>query len=155
MNIIRTISMLFFAASLLLASSCQKEASSGMEYLEVSAHNISGQWELVEWNGSALLDGTYMYIDIVRDERTYTIYQNIDSFNDVPHIITGAYYIESDTEYGAVIRGSYDHDLGYWAHRYIVRDLTHSDMTWIAKDDESFVQKFRRVEDIPVAPSED
>lgn len=120
------------------------------EYLDVNANNISGKWELAEWNGSALTDGTYVFMEIVRNDRTFTLYQNLDSFNDVPHVVTGSYFIETDPELGAIIRGSYDHDSGDWAHRYIIRDLTRESMIWVAKDDPEFVQKFVRVESIPV-----
>lgn len=120
------------------------------EYLDVNANNISGKWELAEWNGSALTDGTYVFMEIVRNDRTFTLYQNLDSFNDVPHVVTGSYFIETDPELGAIIRGSYDHDSGDWAHRYIIRDLTRESMIWVAKDDPEFVQKYVRVESIPV-----
>lgn len=132
--------------------SCDKnDLSEKVVYLEVNANNISGQWELTEWNGNALQSGTYVYLDIVRNDRTYTMYQNLDSFMDVPHVVTGSYYLETDPELGAVIRGNYDHDSGDWSHRYIIKDLTATGMTWVAKDDETFVQKFVRIESIPVA----
>lgn len=118
--------------------------------LEVNANNISGQWELMQWNDAFLNEGTYVFIDIVRNDRTYTMYQNIDSFKDVPHKVTGSYYLEVDPAVGAVIRGNYDHDSGDWAHRYIITDLTNSKMTWTAKDDPTFVQIWSRVESIPV-----
>lgn len=118
--------------------------------LEVNANNISGQWQLILWNDASLNEGTYVYIDIVRNDRTYTMYQNIDSFKDVPHKITGSYYLEVDPAVGALIRGNYDHDSGDWAHRYIITDLTNSKMTWTAKDDPAFVQIWSRVESIPV-----
>ena len=123
-------------------------------YLDVNAHTISGSWQLVEWSGVSLNETTYMYVDFVRNDRTYTIYQNLDSFTDVPHVVTGSFYIETDLELGAVIRGNYDHDSGDWAHRYIVKNLTETEMTWIAKDDETYVQKFVRVESIPVDVTE-
>ena len=59
-----------------------------------------------------------------------------------------------DVELGAVIRGNYDHDSGDWAHRYVVKSLTASTMVWVAKDDESFVQVFGRIDEIPVEPQE-
>ena len=118
--------------------------------LEVNANNISGQWQLILWNDASLNEGTYVYIDIVRNDRTYTMYQNIDSFKDVPHKVTGSYYLEIDPAVGALIRGNYDHDSGDWAHRYIITDLTNSKMTWTAKDDPTFVQIWSRVESIPV-----
>lgn len=147
----RIITLLIAMAAALMLSACDpNDLSQPVTYLEVNAHNISGTWELEEWNGAALAEGTYVYLDIVRNDRTYTMYQNLDTFKDVPHILTGSYFIETDPEYGAVIRGNYDHDSGDWAHRYIVRNLTENEMTWIAKDDETFVQKFVRVDSIPL-----
>lgn len=142
--------MVSVLAVVALASSCTKEPVVEIEYLDVNANNISGKWELVEWNGSPLAEGTYVYLDIIRNDRTYTMYQNLDSFQNVPHVVTGAYFIETDPELGAIIRGSYDYDSGDWAHRYIVKDLTAVSMTWIAKDDPDFIQKFERIESIPV-----
>ena len=123
--------------------------------LEVNANNISGKWQLVEWNGAGLAEGTYVYLDIVRNDKTYTMYQNLDSFTNVPHVVTGSYFIETDPELGAIIRGNYDHDSGDWSHRYIVKSLTDVQMVWVAKDDETFIQIFDRVDTIPVASTED
>ena len=135
------------------AVSCELVEDGGIQepLLEVNANNISGKWQLMQWNESSLNDDTYVYIDIVRNDRTYTMYQNIDSFKDVPHMITGSYYLEVDPAVGAVIRGNYDHDSGDWAHRYIITDLTHSHMVWTAKDDPTFIQIWNRVDSIPVA----
>lgn len=140
------------AALSFFAVSCDRNdmTEPQVEYLDVNANNISGKWELVEWNGNALTAGTYVFMEIVRNDRTFKIYQNLDSFSDVPHVVSGSYYIETDPELGAVIRGVYDHDSGDWAHRYIIKDLTASEMTWVAKDDPEFVQKYVRVETIPV-----
>ena len=145
------------AAASLLAVSCTKNDQTEPQepQLEVNPHSISGNWELVKWNESALAEGTYVYINFVRNDRTYTMYQNLDSFSDVPHVVTGSYYIDTDVELGAVIRGNYDHDSGDWAHRYIVKSLTATTMIWVAKDNENFVQKFKRVDSIPVAQVED
>lgn len=140
-----------FAAVAILTTSCGKNDTPEPveEQLEVNANNISGKWQLVEWNESALAEGTYVYIDFVRNDRTYTMYQNIDSFAGVPHVVTGSYYIDTDVELGAVIRGNYDHDSGDWAHRYIVKSLTATRMIWVAKDDQTFIQCFERVDSIP------
>lgn len=134
-----------------LAISCNTEEPVTIEYLDVNANNISGNWELVEWNGAALQAGTYVFMNIVRKDMTFKMYQNLDSFNDIPHVVTGRYYLDTDPELGAIIRGNYDHDSGDWAHRYIIKDLTATEMTWVAKDDSNEVQKFVRVESIPVA----
>lgn len=151
MNTITKIAVILLSA-FAFCSCVEKEEP--IVYLDVNAHTISGSWQLVEWSGVSLNETTYMYVDFVRNDRTYTIYQNLDSFANVPHVVTGSFYIETDLELGAVIRGNYDHDSGDWAHRYIVKNLTETEMTWIAKDDETYVQKFVRVESIPVAEQE-
>ena len=133
------------------ATSCEKEQNNAQpQQLEVNAHNISGQWELVQWNGNALVEGTYVYLDIVRNDKTYTMYQNMDSFTNVPHVITGSYALSTDVELGAIIRGIYDHDCGEWSHRYVIKSLTSNTMEWVAVDDASFTQTYIRVENIPV-----
>ena len=152
MNMVKRMMAAALAAIAMVAVSCEKtETLPVEEQLEVTANNISGNWELVSWNGKKLADGTYVYLDIVRNGRTYTMYQNIDSFAGVPHVVTGSYYIDTDVELGAIIRGNYDHDSGDWAHRYIVPYLTENVMEWVAKDDRTFIQVFKRVDSIPVA----
>lgn len=149
-----TITKLLFIAFLAFAAiSCDKNDLSepAPVQIEVNAHNISGRWQLKCWNGDELKDGTYVYLDIVRNDRTYTMYQNMDSFQNVPHIVTGSYFLYTDVELGALIRGNYDHDGGEWAHRYVIKSLTADEMLWVAKDDTSFTQLFVRVESIPVA----
>ena len=133
-----------------VSMSCEKEQHDIQpEPLEVNTNNISGKWELVEWNGAPMAGGTYVYMDIERG-KTYTMYQNLDSFSDIPHVITGSYNLATDPELGAIIRGSYDHDNGDWAHRYIIKDLYENEMLWVAKDDPAFSQKFARIASIPV-----
>lgn len=152
MNMVKRMMAAALAAIAMVAVSCEKTETLPVEVqLEVTANNISGNWELVSWNGKKLADGTYVYLDIVRNGRTYTMYQNIDSFAGVPHVVTGSYYIDTDVELGAIIRGNYDHDSGDWAHRYIVTYLTENVMEWVAKDDRTFIQVFKRVDSIPVA----
>lgn len=143
MNRIRTILLSVFAVMMFV--SCDKgDKTPVVEFLDVNPNNLSGVWELSLLNGNALEEGTYVYLDIVRKDRTYTMYQNIDSFSHVPHVVTGSYFIDTDPELGAIIRGNYDHDSGDWSSRYIVTELTTDYMIWVAKDDASFVQKFVR-----------
>ena len=139
------------AVAAIVSVSCgQVDPDTKEQTLEVTAHNISGKWMLETWNNVQLEEGTYVYLDIVRNDRTYTMYQNFDSFSNAPHIITGSYHIDTDPELGAIIRGNYDHDSGDWAHRYIVTSLTADDMVWTAKDDPEYIQHYTRVESIPV-----
>ncbi|MBP3289817.1 MAG: lipocalin family protein [Alistipes sp.] len=110
--------------------------------LEVTRNNISGAWRLESWKGAPLAEGSYIYIDFVRADRTYTMWQNIDSAP--ARKITGLYNIDIDEELGAVIRGNYDYGNGDWAHRYIVKSLTASEMIWVAKDDAEDVSVYVR-----------
>ena len=152
MNILKKTFFPLLAAMALVSVSCEKNEMPEPEepQLEVNANNISGKWELVKWNESALAEGTYVYMDIVRNGKTYTIYQNLDSFSNIPHVATGSYFIDTDVELGAIIRGTYDHDSGDWAHRYIVKSLTATRMVWVAKEDQTYIQEFERIESIPV-----
>ena len=148
-KITKILVLAFMAVASMACNKIDDPQGNGPEPLEVNTNNISGKWELVEWNGAPMAEGTYVYMDIERG-KTYTMYQNLDSFTNIPHVITGSYNLATDPELGAVIRGSYDHDNGDWAHRYIIKDLYENEMLWVAKDNPSFTQKFRRVSTIPV-----
>lgn len=148
-KITKTLALAFMAVASMACNKIEDLQGDGPEPLEVNTNNISGKWELVEWNGAPMAEGTYVYMDIERG-KTYTMYQNLDSFNNIPHVITGSYNLAADPELGAIIRGSYDHDNGDWSHRYIIKDLYENEMFWVAKDDPVFTQKFRRVSTIPV-----
>ena len=149
----RIISLIAVIALSAAVISCDKKDLSELQpvQLEVNAHTISGQWQLLKWNGEELAEGTYVYLDIVRNDKTYTMYQNMDSFTDVPHVLTGSYFLYTDEELGAIIRGNYDHDGGEWAHRYSITNLTENEMYWVSTDNPSFTQQFIRVDNIPVA----
>ena len=96
----RIISLIAIIAFSVAAVSCDKVILTEPDevQLEVNAHNISGQWQLLKWNGEELAEGTYVYLDIVRNDKTYTMYQNMDSFTDVPHVLTGSYFLYTDEE---------------------------------------------------------
>ena len=148
-KITKILALAFMAVASMACNKIDDPQDNGPEPLEVITNNISGKWELVEWNGAPMAEGTYVYMDIERG-KTYTMYQNLDSFSDIPHVITGSYNLATDPELGAIIRGSYDHDNGDWAHRYIIRDLYDNEMLWVAKDNPAFTQKFARIASIPV-----
>lgn len=115
--------------------------------LEVTPNNIAGTWMLAQMSGETPPEGSYVYMEFVRKDRTFTIYQNVDSFG--PRKITGEFNIETDPDLGALIYGKYDFGAGFWQHRYIVRDLTKQSMTWIAKDDPSDRAVYVRCDAIP------
>ena len=148
-KITKILALAVMAVASMACNKIEDPQGNGSEPLEVNTNNISGKWELVEWNGAPMAEGTYVYMDIERG-KTYTMYQNLDSFKNIPHVITGSYNLAADPELGAIIRGSYDHDNGDWSHRYIIKDLYENEMFWVAKDDPAFTQKFCRVSTIPV-----
>ena len=143
-------SILAMLAVAVFAVACQKETTPAIEYLDVTPNNLSGKWQLVEWNGQPLSGGTYFYVEFTRKDREFTIWQNFDSISSNAHEVTGQYNIQTDVELGAIIIGKYNYDGGFWAHNYEVNDLTSTSMTWVAVDDSNFVQKFVRVNNIPV-----
>ena len=141
--IIKIILTIFSAAALVCA--CNKVDTPSVEYLPVTANNISGDWTLVEFSGVKLAKGTYMNITFVRNEKTFVMEQNLDSPTEIPHVSTGTFNIVVDEAIGSIIKGKYDYDGGLWSHDYIVTDLTTTSMTWTARDDSSYVQKFERI----------
>ena len=148
-KITKILALAFMAVAFMACNKIDDPQDNGREPLEVNTNNISGKWELIDWNGQAPAGGTYVYLDIVRNDGTYSMYQNMDTAK--PRLITGSYSIEIDQELGAVIHGSYDHDSGLWSHRYIVKSLTSDRMEWVAKDDVSFTLIYKSVSSIPVA----
>lgn len=147
MKLMRIITAL--AASFMMLSCANKETPT-VEYLDVNANNLAGNWQQVEWRGSELVESSYFYMTIVRKDQLFTFYQNVDSMSDMPHVITGRFNLETDPELGAIILGEYDYVGAFWSHRYIVKDLTADTMTWIAVDDPTEIKKFVRVASIPV-----
>ena len=143
----RKIFRLMAAAAVAVAglASCTKEEVPAEEFLEVNANNIAGEWELAEVNGKPLDENTWFLIEFVRKDSKFTITTNMDSFVGGSHELTGEFSITKDPVKGSIIRGHYDHSTDEWKSRYIVRDLTHDSMVWIAVNNPDNVQVFKRV----------
>ncbi|MBP3423816.1 MAG: hypothetical protein J6K57_02115 [Alistipes sp.] len=142
------IALLFAALAL---CSCDKPDNNQSDMLiEVTPTTLAGLWMLESYdNGKRLAEGTFVYIDFVRSDRSYTIYQNVGSM--YTQTITGNYFIDIDSELGAVIRGNYGTDeYNYfdWSHRYIVQ-MQSDTMRWIAKDDPENISVYIRVDALP------
>ena len=139
----RYLTVLF--ATLLLCGCSKSEMEVKEVLLDVTPNNIAGVWRLESYdNGKSLAEGAYVYIDCVRSDRTFTLYQNVGSM--FVEVKKGMYYIETDSELGAVIYGNYsteDAHFSDWAHRYIV-ELTKDTMRWTAKDDREDVSVYVR-----------
>lgn len=48
--------------------------------LDVTPNNLAGTWQLAQWNGAPLAQGSYVYIEFIRKDQKYVMYQNLDSF---------------------------------------------------------------------------
>ena len=125
-----------------VAVSCNDKEDYVEPTLDVTPNNIAGCWSLDSWSGGELREDSYVYIDFVRADKTYTLYQNIDS--QYMRAITGHYFIYTDDEKGAIIRGNYDYGNGDWSHRYVVTELTEGRMVWTALDNPADVSVYIR-----------
>ena len=125
-----------------VAVSCNDKEEYVEPTLDVTPNNIAGCWSLDSWSGGELSEDSYVYIDFVRADKTYTLYQNIDS--QYMRAITGHYFIYTDDEKGAIIRGNYDYGNGDWSHRYVVTELTEGRMVWTALDNPADVSVYIR-----------
>ena len=88
--------------------------------LDVTPNNLAGTWQLAQWNGAPLAEGSYVYIEFIRKDQKY-----------------------------AIIYGNYDYSVGDWQHRYIVTDFSKTQMIWTAKDDRSDISVYERCDGIP------
>lgn len=128
----------------LMACQGPNEEPAPLPQLEATPNNVAGSWQLSEWMGKPLAEGSYVYIDLVRSGRTYTMYQNIDSQN--ARTITGRFYIEQNDMGESVIRGLYDHSVGEWNNRYIITSLTAEEMVWQVEGNDADVSVYTRCE---------
>ena len=72
-----------------MLTACNNDDEYQEPTLDVTPNNIAGSWRLESWSAGELAEGSYVYIDFVRADRTYTLYQNIDSHQ--LRTITGRY----------------------------------------------------------------
>ncbi len=131
-------------------ASCEKPVEqSGEPVLPVTPTNINGTWQLSEWNGAALPEGRYFYIEFIRRDCLFKSYENTSS-SEV-HKETGTYNILVDEALGgSVIVGRYDNSMGReWNHRYIVTELTSNRMVWTVAGNSEDISVFTRTDSIP------
>lgn len=125
--------------------SCDDETTNADPEFKPSAHTISGTWELAVWRGAPLAEGSYVYIEFIRKDRLFKMYDNIDSSN--ARLRTGTFEIDPATD---IIRGLYDYSLGQeWAHRYVISEFSSDRMVWTAQDDPEEVSVYVRCASIP------
>ena len=142
------ITLLF--AALTLCSCNRTEPDQSEQLLDLTPTTLEGLWMLESFDGGKrLAEGNFVYIEFVRSDRSYTLYQNVGSmYTQTMH---GNYFIEIDPELGAIIRGNYgtdEYNFFDWSHRYIV-EMRADSMRWIAKDDPENVSVYIRVDTLP------
>ena len=144
-NILKLMALFAFV---LCFTACDDDEKADIQILPVTPANLNGTWQLAEWNGQPVAEGTYCYITFNRKEQTFEMYQKFDSM--YARYITGSFKIEKDPYLGYVISGDYDFNNGDWNNEYIVTDLLPSgSMIWAAKDDDSDVNKYVRCNGVP------
>ena len=128
-------------------SACDDDENEAVPTLEVNAANLNGYWQLTEWNGQPLAEGTYCYINFIRKDKSYKMYQKFDSM--YARCISGTFEIEVDDYMNSTIKGLYNYGMGYWNNSYIVTDLFSNSMIWTVKDNLADVTKYERCDVIP------
>lgn len=63
-------------AFVLCCVSCDDDEKAEIPTLPVTAANLNGTWQLAEWNGQPMTEGTYCYITFNRRELTFEMYQS-------------------------------------------------------------------------------
>lgn len=129
--------------AVLVCGACDDDKEYVEPVLPVTPYNIDGTWRLSEWNGAAPQEGCYIYIEFVRQDMRFTMYQNVDSHYARKR--TGRYSITDED----VIWGVYDYGVGDWERRYKVTGLTADRMTWTVTDDPDDISVYTRCESIP------
>lgn len=155
----RIFSNILLLLLLLFSGSCSHDKQNGdieepKPLLEVNYTNISGVWQLTEWNGEKMNDTRYYYLvfnqKAENGKHTYIIYTNLNSATSQQ--ITGNFVLENSLGKGDLISGIYDYRLSTdegWSHKYIIASLYEDSMVWTAKDDVSEIRVYSRCEDIP------
>ena len=90
-NILKLMALFAF---LLCFISCDEDEKAEIPTLPVTAANLNGTWQLSEWNGQPMAEGTYCYITFNRKELTFEMYQKFDSM--YARHITGHFSLEND-----------------------------------------------------------
>ena len=126
---------------------CSQDNDEAPQSLEVTYNNVSGVWALEEVKGEPLPDGLYCYIEFVRSDRTFTMYQNFDTM--YPCRLTGSYSITKDHYKGYILDGVYDYGTGNWNNAYLVTALFEEYMILTADTKDGDRCKYVRCNEVP------
>lgn len=136
MKSLRALLPLLIMVSALCVTSCDKggEVSSAPKQNKaVTYYTIDGIWQLAEWNGVPLADGTHLYLKLDRKEHRFEMWDNLNSMYTVMR--SGSFMLSVDNMQRDVISGWYDYGVGDWANDYFVELNVEGDrMLWSAVD---------------------
>ena len=138
--------LLLLMASALLMFSCEKPINNDppQPEAEVTLRTIAGAWQLTEWNGKALQEGTYLYIELDKNQR-FEMWDNLGSMYTEHK--TGSFAISKDENERTIITGQYDNGVGDWNNSYVAYFMANGDhMAWTT-DTENML--FKRIDTIP------
>ena len=135
--------------ALLFSTSCTKPDLHVVEYLEVNASNLHGNWSLNGINNEFLLDGSYFYINFDRSGEKFQIWENLTSIPSTFNHSEGTFKLYTDPELGVYIRGI-DNVKEEWSDTYVIKELTRHQMVWVSMKDPTFIQVFTRIDTVPV-----
>jgi hypothetical protein len=111
---------------------------------DVTYEAITGAWELTEWNGEGIAEGTYLYITFEGETRRFEMWDNLGSMY-VQHK-AGSFTIK-DNNGKFTLSGQYDNGVGDWNHNYTVAFLQGGEQMAWQTDEEHML--LRRIEKIP------
>ena len=144
-NFLKTVAI--FLAVFSFAACSNDDADFASKSLEVTPHNMSGYWMLSEYNGQEIPEGLFCYVEYIRKNRKFVIYQKFDSM--YPRRITGVYSIEKDKYGKYILSGKYDYGMGEWNNKYFVTELHENSMILTSDSENAEISKYIRCNEIP------
>lgn len=139
--------IMVFMFVLSVTTGCSQDEDSAPEALEATPNNVSGIWSLSEVDGKPLPEGLFCYIEFIRRERTFVMYQKFDSM--YPRRLTGEFSITNDEYKGNILDGKYDYGMGNWNNSYIVTSLFKESMVLTADSEDGEICKYVRCNEVP------
>lgn len=136
-------------AATTFAVSCEKPAPLPNEKsMAVTYATLDGSWQLTMWQGAAMAEETYLYIDFDRREHRYTMWDNIDSMYATD--TTGTFTITEEEDGTYTLSGTYDYGMGDWSCDYqVILWNKGKSMKWQSRNGSHQVMEFVRVDEIP------
>ncbi len=144
----KRLKLLLLIATIVLFAACERPVKYNDEELKemaVTYKLIEGAWELREWQGNSLADGTFLYVKFDGAEHRFEMWDNLGSM--YVEQTTGMFSITQDENGGYMLTGQYDYGVGDWKNDYRVKMMANcNEMLW-ATDDEYMI--FSKIDVIP------